>query len=90
MADTGFSDWNQKLLNGESIIGLVKDFTAEQFAILGTMQGIHSLVFMPVFTNGKLVGAMGFDDCTNDRIWESEEIQALRLAASVVGVLCYP
>lgn len=89
MADNGFSDWNKKLLNGESISGLVKNLPPEQFNFLGKMQGIVSVAFMPVFSFGKLVGAMGYDDCTAEHIWKQEEIEVLRLAASIVGVLCY-
>lgn len=89
MADNGFSDWNKILLNGGSVTGLVKNLPREQSDFLGKMQGIVSVAFMPVFSAGKLVGAMGYDDCTAERLWEEDEIEALRLAASIVGVLCY-
>lgn len=89
MADNGFSDWNKKLLNGESITGLVKNLPDEQFILLGKMQGIVSIAFMPVFSGGHLVGAMGYDDCTTERHWGKDEIEALSLASSIVGVLCY-
>ena len=44
---------------------------------------------LPVFSKGRLRGAIGYDDCTNERVWEKEEIEALRIASSIVGVLCY-
>lgn len=90
LADNGFSDWNTKLKNGEGITGLVKNLPPEQFNFLGKMQGIVSIAFMPVFSCGKLVGAMGYDDCTTERIWGKDEIEALSLASSIIGVLCYP
>ncbi len=90
MAENGFSDWNQKMLEGEVICGLTSDLPPEQQAILLEMQGILSIVFVPVFSNGRLRGALGYDDCTTERIWEKEEIEALRIASSIVGVLCYP
>jgi GAF domain-containing protein len=89
LAENGFSDWSEQLLKGKSIVGLVKNFPPEQFAFLGRMQGIVSIVFMPVFFKGKLVGAMGYDDCSFERHWESHEIEALQLVASLVGTLCY-
>jgi GAF domain-containing protein len=89
LAEHGFSDWAEQLLRGKSIVGLVKDFPAEQFGFLGRMQGIVSIVFMPVFLKGKLVGAMGYDDCSTERYWEKEAIEALRLVAGLVGTFCY-
>lgn len=89
MADAGFSDWNEKMRLGIPVVGLVKEFPIQQKQLLGDMQEIVSIVFMPVFSNGNLVGAMGYDDCTNERTWNDEEIDALRIAASIVGVLCY-
>ncbi|WP_281281131.1 hypothetical protein [Pontiella sulfatireligans] len=32
---------------------------------------------------------VGYDDCTNEREWQVEEITALRIASCIVGVLCY-
>ncbi|MDF7799186.1 GAF domain-containing protein [Pontiellaceae bacterium B1224] len=89
LAENGFSDWNHKLRNGESITGLVEKLPHEQFDFLGKMQGIISIALVPVFSFGKLVGAMGYDDCTTERVWQKDEIEALSLAASIVGVLCY-
>lgn len=90
MAEAGFADWNRKLIDGDVISGLVRELPEEQRAFLAEMQQIKSIVFIPVFSKGHLVGAMGYDDCSTERIWRPEEIEALRVAASVVGVLCYP
>ena len=89
MAEHGFGDWNEMMFEGEVIASLVKDLPKPQRAILGDMQGILSIVFVPVFSKGRLRGAIGYDDCTNERVWEKEEIEALRIASSIVGVLCY-
>lgn len=90
MADAGFADWNRKMIDGEVIATVVSELPSAQREFLGGMQGIVSIVFVPVYSRGRLVGAMGYDDCTTERDWHDEEIEALRIAASIVGVLCYP
>lgn len=89
MAEAGFGDWNEKMRLGIPVVALVKDLPKEQQFFLGDVQGIVSIVFMPVFLNGRLVGGMGYDDCTTERAWTNDEIDALRIAAGIVGVICY-
>lgn len=89
MAENGFGDWNEKMLNGDVVACLTSELSIPQQAVLREMQGILSIVFVPVFSNGRLRGAIGYDDCTAERIWKNEEIEALRIASSIVGVLCY-
>jgi GAF domain-containing protein len=76
-------------LNRESIAAVTSDLCAEQREILLEMQGILSIAFVPVFSNNKLCGAIGFDDCTNERIWLDSEIEALHIVSFIIGVLCY-
>ncbi len=89
MAEAGFSDWIEKMYLGVPVVGQVKDFPRQQQLLLADMQGIVSIIFMPIFLNGNLVGGMGFDDCSNERSWSTEEIDALRIAASIIGAICY-
>jgi GAF domain-containing protein len=89
MAENGFSDWCGKMLDGEVIASLTSELPVSQQEVLREMQDILSIVFVPVFSNGRLRGAIGYDDCTSERIWRAEEIEALRIASSIVGVLCY-
>lgn len=89
MAEHGFADWNEKMLAGEVVATRVEDLPEPQRQVLGEMQGIRSIAFVPVFSNGRLRGALGYDDCSSARDWQAEEIEALRIASSIVGVLCY-
>lgn len=89
MVANGFGDWNEKMHNGEVIASLTSELCEEQRAVLYEMQGILSIAFVPVFSGGELKGAIGYDDCTRERIWKEEEIKALRIASSILGVICY-
>ncbi|VGO12839.1 hypothetical protein PDESU_01393 [Pontiella desulfatans] len=89
MEASGFSDWNERMLAGEVIASLTSHLPAAQQEVLREKQGILSIVFVPVFSKGKLWGAIGYDDCSTEREWKHEEIEALRIASSIVGVLCY-
>jgi PAS domain S-box-containing protein len=46
------------------------------------IQGILSLVIIPIFVAKKFVGFIGFDDCTHGRQWASEEISLLSTMAN--------
>lgn len=89
MAAHGFASWNEKMRVGEVVASVTSALPAAQQEVLLEMQGILSVAFVPVFSNGKLCGAIGYDDCSNERVWWDEEIEALRIASSIVGVLCY-
>jgi PAS domain S-box-containing protein len=49
-------------------------------------QGILSILVIPVFVSRKYVGFLGFDDCTQGRQWNQEEI---RLMSTLVNNLSY-
>ena len=89
MAANGFGDWNEMMHIGEAITSRTSDLPSEQQTVLREKQNILSIAFVPVFSKGKLRGAIGYDDCTYDREWQKEEITALRIASSITGVLCY-
>ncbi|MDF7822554.1 GAF domain-containing protein [Pontiellaceae bacterium B12227] len=89
MARAGFSDWNEKMLKGETIACLIRDLPENQIAFLGQMQGIVSILFLPVFKNGQLVGAVGCDDCMRERVWSRDERADLQYASTIISNLCF-
>jgi len=83
--ESGFARWHTALLAGKEICGPVTSFPASEQPLLFA-QDIRSLVVVPVFTGENLVGFLGFDACTEDRIWEKWEISILRSAAANIGL----
>jgi PAS domain S-box-containing protein len=84
LVDAGFSRWAEKLSQGESIMGNVRDFPAGERAILEP-QLIKTLLVVPIFTQQGWWGFMGYDDCKSERPWMPAEAEALRAAARIIG-----
>ncbi len=82
--EDGFSRWVQLLDAGELVWGAVEDFPVPEHADLRT-QGIVSLAYAPVMVEGRLWGAIGFDDCELVRPWDGGELEAIRASAAVLG-----
>ncbi len=83
--EAGLTDWMQVMASGRPIVALTKDLTEPQYTILRKMQGIVSIVLVPIFIASELWGYMGFDDCRRERAWRSEEIDALKAGANILG-----
>ncbi|MEO0970042.1 MAG: ATP-binding protein [Cyanobacteria bacterium J06639_18] len=76
--------WYEKLSQGRSIIGLVKDFPEPEREILAS-QGIHSIFVMPIQIKGEFWGFIGFDDCQKERQWSGCEQLILKSAVGNLG-----
>jgi PAS domain S-box-containing protein len=57
---------------------IVKEITDKDFQQLLMGQEILSLLALPVFTDKKFRGFIGFDDCSKERVWSDEEISFLQ------------
>lgn len=66
------------LKSGKVYQKLVKDMFESDFKELMKSQEIKSALLFPVNVKNKLVGALGFDDCENERIWTEDEINILQ------------
>lgn len=80
----GFGRWVDTMSRGEAIVGLVRDFPPSEQETLAA-QGILSIVVAPIFVGGEWWGFIGFDECRLEREWTGTEIEALMMAADVVG-----
>lgn len=76
--------WQEQMSRKESINGLVKDFPACERDFLEP-QGIQSLLAVPVFFNDLWWGFIGFDNCTDDRVYSPAEESMLKSAAIAIG-----
>ncbi len=49
-------------------------------------QSVHSLLVVPIFfSDGRLVGFMGFDDVRGTRAWKAEDTRALRMLGDMIA-----
>jgi len=70
---------------GETIQAVVRELDGPKREWL-SLQEIKALVRLPVFVAGQWWGTIGFDECFRERAWDEPEIEALRAAASLIGV----
>jgi len=80
----GFERWGHVLREGKPIFGDIHEFPAGERPLLEG-QAILSLLVQPVFVGGAFWGFMGFDACERLQQWTQDEVDALRIAALVLG-----
>ncbi len=71
---------------GRSFYGFVRESDNVYFKEVMEMQGIITYLFVPVFCNDDFWGWMGYDNCTDERVWEPEEVDALTTVARNIGL----
>ncbi len=80
----GLKRWEETLSTGEPIHGLLSELPeSEQKALDG--QNIFSIAILPIFVDNHWWGFIGFDECTYERYWTGTELEALHIAASILG-----
>jgi PAS domain S-box-containing protein len=80
----GFEDQTAALRRGDVRIGNKSTFTSIEKEDMDSL-GVKSLLEVPVFVNGREWGAIGFDDFEQERVWTNAEVEALKIAAGVLG-----
>ncbi|HEY1294868.1 MAG TPA: GAF domain-containing protein, partial [Chloroflexota bacterium] len=80
----GLERWEQVLRDGSVIQGELRSFTSDEQRLLA-IQGVCSLVLVPIFVGAAWWGFIGFDDCTEERIWPPSLVEALKTAAGTLG-----
>jgi two-component system cell cycle sensor histidine kinase/response regulator CckA len=83
-----FPWWMRQLRNGNNVIipsvhKLTDAARAEKEILL--MQGIHSLISVPMWYGDKLTGFIGFDAVRADHMWHEESHQMLRLSGDMIA-----
>ena len=80
-----FPRWAKLLSKNEIIAGVVAEFPESERVIL-ELQGIHSILVLPLTVNGMFFGFIGFDNCTESRPWQATEVDLLSSAAAAVSL----
>lgn len=84
MSEIGYKRWMDAFTEGKSIKGFVKDFPESERPLLED-QEIKSLLVLPIFVSDLLWGFVGFDDCTQNKVWTTAEENILSNLANSLG-----
>ncbi len=79
-----FPGWYNRLSNGKTVVGLVKDLPPSERLFLEE-QDIISIIAVPIFIKNELWGMVGFDDCTKGIQWSPTELSILTALAASIG-----
>jgi len=82
--DYGFMRWKKQLSKGIYIAGHVEDFPPEEREVLW-MQGVRSILIIPIFVEKKWYGFLGFDEVGRKREWEEQDVAIINTAADMLG-----
>lgn len=84
----GFTRWMEMMPEGQIIAGTIDSFPpCEQDRF--RRKGVVSLIAVPVISNKQWWGFIGFEERTEERDWSPQEIDALRVAADILGSAIY-
>lgn len=81
----GFERWQNTLLHGKAITGLVDSLPEEEKRFFEIRPALSTLI-LSLWVEGEWYGFIGFDDISNSREWHSDDIQLLQTAAGMLGV----
>lgn len=82
----GMGRWYETLSTGRSISGIVREFPPAEQKILG-LDGVLSILLVPIQMDEQLWGYIGFDDCHQERRWSGNEESILSTMAANIGGL---
>uniref|UniRef100_UPI00404B4AFE PAS domain S-box protein n=1 Tax=Flavobacterium sp. TaxID=239 RepID=UPI00404B4AFE len=80
-----FPEFLEKIKRKETYNTLVKEVPNGPFRTELDAQEIKSILIIPLFDQDTLLGFIGFDDCTTERVWAAEEITILKTLANNIS-----
>ncbi len=83
-AARGLMRWVDALSQGAAVYGPVRSFPESERSLLEP-HSVVSIVLTPIFVGADWWGLIGFDDCLAEREWSTAEIDALKVAARIIG-----
>ena len=84
LKNANYDFWHQALSSGSPFIGDRLRLTEDELGMF-TARGIKALLDVPIFVDGEWWGIIGFDDMDESRIWSNSEVDALLVAANILG-----
>jgi PAS domain S-box-containing protein len=84
-----FPDLEVELRKNQVQNKLVRESTNEAFQEVMSQQEIVAYLFIPIIVNNDFWGFMGFDNCTREELFTSEQVSALHAFANTLGNLIF-
>jgi len=84
----GYTRWATLMEGGNPVVGDIDQFPASERPLL-EMQQILSILVHPIHAGSRWWGFMGFDACERVQSWEKTEVDALQIAARLLGNRLY-
>jgi diguanylate cyclase (GGDEF)-like protein len=82
--DEVMPNWEKAFLSRKCINSPTRDLGASERELL-ELQGIKSVLAVPIFIRGKLWGFVGFDDCHSERFFTANEENVLRSSSELIA-----
>jgi len=79
-----FSRWELVLSQGDILVGPVENLPQGERDLL-RLQGIQSILVLPIMVGSNFWGFIEYDDCSHERVWSALEIESLRIASDLIG-----
>lgn len=73
-----YPDFMDTIIHNKPYIALIKDIPNGNLKAILEEQQILSILILPIFVKDTFNGFIGFDDCTSERIWTTDEINILQ------------
>ncbi len=83
--DKGFTFYHRELLKGGIVHALVKDLSEFDKNFLEP-QDIKVILNIPLYTHSTFLGVLGFDNVHSEKLWDDEEVSALRLITDMIAI----
>lgn len=84
LKEAGFEDWYEAMSAGLPYLGDYQRVTPNDLHLLQA-RGMKALLDVPIHVDGVWWGTIGFDDMNHFRVWSTAEVDALLVAANVLG-----
>ncbi|MEW5939030.1 MAG: PAS domain S-box protein, partial [Chloroflexota bacterium] len=84
--ENGFDFLAELMQNGAILSAAVKDLPPAAQEELSS-EDILSILNVPVFVNNAWWGLIGYDECRYERVWSQPEVEALKVAAGILGAV---
>ncbi|WP_154859651.1 ATP-binding protein [Cyclobacterium xiamenense] len=82
-----FPELESKLQKNQVIYDLVKNSKNKVFYEAMQEQNIIAYLFVPIFSDAKFWGYIGFDNCSTEDLFSREQVAALHALAATLGAL---
>ncbi|MEI6449801.1 MAG: diguanylate cyclase [Actinomycetes bacterium] len=77
-------EWLEALHSGAPLMGHIADYPEPARSSFEEL-GIRSLLVLPLMVRGELFGYIGFDNCSDERLWDFSEVALLTTAATALS-----